>query len=239
MLPNIRIGNVSCSTFSIVLMIAFYCCLFYLVVSKENTYAEVVNIIKMAPICICFSVVFGKGLYAVTAYSNNKENDILNGFVFYGGLLGALIGMNLFCKIKAISMCRYSDILTRTLPLGQAIGRIGCYFNGCCYGIKWDGFGTVSYVVDGKPCNVFPTWFAESIFCLLLFFILMFNKGRNIHDTDMYMLAYAFFRFLIEFFRGDNIRGRLGGLSTSQIISLFIIVIVIWNLFRKRGNGND
>lgn len=113
------------------------------------------------------------------------------------------------------------------MPLGQAIGRIGCYFNGCCYGKEYTGIGAVDYIVNGNIVKVFPTWFAESLYCFILFIIMFCINRKKCSGfyAVVYLVTYSIFRFWIEYYRGDDIRGIWKGLSTSQYISAVIVAI--------------
>jgi phosphatidylglycerol:prolipoprotein diacylglycerol transferase len=115
------------------------------------------------------------------------------------------------------------------MPIGQAFGRIGCYFNGCCYGARSDSWIAIPYIIGGVHTKVIPTQFIESLFCLLLgiAFLVWKTEKQGLY-TFIYFISYAVFRFIIEFYRGDNIRGIWLGLSTSQLISIGIIIVFIY-----------
>lgn len=158
-------------------------------------------------------------------------------YVFYGGLLGAMAGLRLCARLCRVSCAEEEDALFSYLPLGQAIGRIGCYFNGCCYGRPWEGFPGVRYPVDGQWITVFPTWFAEAAFCFLLFLFLRKVRIRTLSRASLYLLAYGVWRFIIEFFRGDPERGQLFGLSVSQIISVILVLSVLFSAMLQSHKG--
>jgi phosphatidylglycerol:prolipoprotein diacylglycerol transferase len=150
-------------------------------------------------------------------------NLTLNGgFVFYGGLFGALFAVKIYAKRSNHEKEKIFRIVTPAIPLFHGFGRIGCLFAGCCYGkelaepIKL--FGAVHIV--RIPIQAF-----EAVFEFIMFFaILKIEKRRK--DWNMlkfYLLAYAMFRFVNEFFRGDEIRGVFL-LSTSQWISAAIVM---------------
>ena len=63
-------------------------------------------------------------------------NLIYGGSVFYGGLIGGILGLLLVCKKYHQSFLMFADVAASLLPLGHAIGRLGCYLNGCCYGLS-------------------------------------------------------------------------------------------------------
>lgn len=230
MLPIINICNVKIITFPIILILAVCICIITL--SKKTVYHFCkFLIIKSLLYVLPFALLGGKLLYSVImvtqGYRITFKEIFFSGFVFYGGLIGGIIGLIIFsCSVK-IHFLDISDIFSSILPLGQAIGRIGCFFNGCCYGIEYSGICSVSYPVSGEWISVFPTWFAEAFICLLLFIILqkiILTQIRGI-CTGTYLSGYAVVRFILEFFRGDSIRGIRFGLSTSQIISLVCLIV--------------
>ena len=189
---------------------------------------------------MAFVFLGGKILYMISQKPQSLIEAIYNilygGFVFYGGLIGGCIGLIIYCKGENKQIWEYMDLILSIVPLGQAIGRIGCFFNGCCYGRMYDGILAVPYLVDGIVRYVFPTWFFESAFTLLLFlyFHLIHRCSYEGQRTGIYMVSYSLFRFFIEFFRGDVARGMWNGLSTSQWISLIVVVVGMLILYYSR-----
>ena len=96
--------------------------------------------------CSVFAVVGGfvgsKLLFIVVSLRTIIENAlplesiIKGGFVFYGGLLGGVAGVFIYVKMFKMKFLPFSDIIAAVLPLGHAVGRVGCYFGGCCYGME-------------------------------------------------------------------------------------------------------
>ena len=148
------------------------------------------------------------------------------GFVYYGALLGLILGIYLESRRRNKSPIDYTDTYFRLLPFGQAIGRIGCYFNGCCYGCESHSWMAVPYRIGQVETKILPVPFLESAFCLALGVVLLrWNTSRKGNYTIAYLISYAVFRLIIEFFRGDEIRGIWMGFSTSQWISLIILCV--------------
>ena len=244
MCPTIQVFGVSFQIFPFVMLAAVYTCIYVSVFSGK--YDDCLwGILKKSVIYVGIgSVLGGKILYFLTRWQDESATifSMLNGFVFYGGLIGMLVGLIVFCRREKISFVDCLDVFLSVLPLGQAIGRIGCYLNGCCYGMEYYGIFSVRYPVNGVDTRVFPTWFFEAAFCLLLFATIFSMSGKLYAGfySGIYILSYAGFRFLIEFFRGDSIRGVWGGLSTSQIISIAMLVpgtaFVIFALRKKTIN---
>ncbi len=136
------------------------------------------------------------------------------GLVFYGGFMGGLLVSTVYLKVKKIPFWPVADGLVVAIALGQSIGRIGCYFNGCCYGmpVKWgicfpqNSLASYQY---GWPHRLFPTQAISSLLLLILFIFLSwsFNRKRfNGEVFSLYLIGYSSVRFLSEFWRGDVVR---------------------------------
>lgn len=159
--------------------------------------------------------------------------SLVNGYVFYGGFIGAILGMKLYCRLYQLTFMKVLDLYTPSIPLIHAFGRVGCFFAGCCYGIPYEGVGKVVFrhsLSAPNHISLFPTQLLESaINFIVAIFLLAYAKpdrkpGRVL---GIYLLSYAVLRFIMEYFRGDIIRGGFFGLSTSQWISILLLPIGI------------
>lgn len=226
-----KFNNIDKIAFVILFDIAGLVCLFAYKYLIKNEKSNDRIMLKSLGIVTVSSIIGGKILYALTQLATEKTvlEILLNGFVFYGGLIGGLIGILIFCKIYNICYLDITDIYAKLLPLGQAIGRIGCFFNGCCYGREYHGIFAVPYTVNNSKVEVFPTWFVESFICIIIFiyFLRISKKCYRGFYTSRYLIFYSIYRFLIEFLRGDDIRGIWNGISTSQIISIIMLLLGI------------
>lgn len=164
-----------------------------------------------------------------------------SGFVFYGGLIGALLAILLAGKIHKIDAPAYLQNFIFMLPLFHCFGRIGCFLTGCCYGIPYNGplavtFPAESLAVPGVP--LFPVQLAESFLLLLISLLLLYRilHGRNQNSVELYIILYGITRFSLEFLRYDSYRGIYFGLSTSQWISMILVVIAVILLVRKKNS---
>ncbi len=171
---------------------------------------------------------------------------IKGGFVFYGGLLGGVLGLIIYAREYRESFFVYADIYAAVLPLGHALGRVGCFFAGCCYGVEYDSAFSVIYHESAglTPLGVplLPVQLIESGCLLLLFTVMLVLYKKYYAKTGFCSAAYAFsygiLRFVLEFFRGDKERGMFL-LSTSQWISLLIVCFAVLTILirgRKRRN---
>lgn len=131
------------------------------------------------------------------------------GYVFWGGVIIATVVTYAYARIRHIpSPIAYGDYAVPALALGILLGRIGCYVTGCCYG------------KDNHPVQLY-----DAAFGLL---ILLLPRMRYFP----FLLAYSVWRFLTEFFRNDVDRGIwIWGLSTSQIISILVAILLLSILF--------
>lgn len=195
------------------------------------------------------AIVGSKLLYFLTAWKSIEWSCFLEwkyflylmqaGFVFYGALLGgglAFYAAGRFHKIPAMDYLR-SHIAA--IPFMHGIGRIGCFLAGCCYGIPWKGrlavvFPEHSFAPSGIP--LFPVQLVESVFLLLISgSIFLICRWRPKTDgVGLYLIFYSILRFILEFFRGDTIRGSLWGVSTSQWLSIPMLLLGLWLLFRSQ-----
>lgn len=156
----------------------------------------------------------------------------ISGMVFYGGFFGALVALLIYCKLnKHVGRKDVFDIFAVSVPLFHAFGRVGCFFAGCCYGVESE-FGIVTYI-NTAPAHYgisrFPVQLVEALFNLLIFALLILLYKRNkLHGNLIlvYMSLYAHVRFVLEFFRGDEVRGFVLGFSTSQFISLLVLAFL-------------
>lgn len=172
------------------------------------------------------------------------------GGVFYGGFLGSVLGAYLFLrKNRKVPFWRMADAAAPAIPLGQAIGRLGCFSAGCDYGsatsLPWGVTFTSEYAhqLVGTPLGIslhpYQLYESGATFLLFLFLYRAFRRRRFEGQIFcMYLIGYGVLRFFLEFFRGDPDRGFVFGglLSTSQFISLLIVPVslLIWYRLANR-----
>lgn len=153
----------------------------------------------------------------------------VSGSVFYGGLLGGLGSAYLYLKKTGKPWKPYGDIGAVVIPTFHMFGRLGCFLSGCCFGVE-SKIGFImrySIVPQANGLRRFPVQLLEVAFNGILavtFYCLLRRgkgKGKLLH---LYFYAYPVFRFLNEFLRGDTYRGIYAGLSTSQWISLGLLL---------------
>ncbi len=156
------------------------------------------------------------------------------GSVFYGGLFGGMLAAFLYMKKSKKNLDReyYVWMFTPLIPLFHFFGRMGCFLSGCCYGVETSSFGVVYNYSLSEGANGplrFPVQLVEALLNLALFAVLTYFFKKGLYKKyllHIYLMSYAVIRFSLEFLRGDLIRGVYGWISTSQIISLLVLIAV-------------
>lgn len=160
----------------------------------------------------------------------NIVRDFRYGFVFFGGMIASVGALVYYMKKKDLPILKTSDFLIVGLPLGHALGRIGCFLAGCCYGrpteLPWgvaftDPHSLVAPNLLGV--HLHPTQLYEAVGNTLLFLLLHFSSKKAHKPGTIlteYVVCYSLMRFVIEFFRGDFRGAYMWGMSPSQWIAL-------------------
>ena len=156
------------------------------------------------------------------------------GLAWQGGLvLGCLAGL-IYARNKNLSLSMMVDLAAPYLALGQAIGRIGCFLNGCCYGrpVAWG----IYFPVHGD--HLHPTQLYDTVMLLGVFFVLKYlqrTSDRRGEIFSMYLMLASVERFINEFFRADHI-STVMGLSIFQWVSVAVFILggyLWWRLHRQ------
>ena len=212
-----------------VLFASFYCAIGIVLGAK------LLYFITMLPKFISNFDVFLKNPFGVLMY-------VFGGLVFYGGLIGGALGVIIYCKQFKVPLKPFMSVTAPAIPLMHAFGRLGCLCAGCCYGMEYDGFGAITYphneFTEGMSgVSRFPTPLVETGVNIILFIFLYLyvRKGKRKDGSaiGIYLIVYSVMRFLLEFVRGDMIRGGVLSLSTSQWISIILLPLGLYIVFRK------
>lgn len=188
----------------------------------------------------------GYDLYSKLSFYE-KADFLFGGYVFYGGLIGAAFGVLMFCHVFHFDKGTFLNILTPLIPFAQSFGRVGCFFGGCCYGMEYHGFFAVQFPYNELSPDLnlyprFPVQLVEAVLCFILFIILFLYTRKKAPlkgaSFGIYLISYGAIRFILEFFRGDAIRGIWFKLSTSQWISLVLIPIGIFLVIKSKNTRN-
>jgi len=189
----------------------------------------------------------GHWLDTINPFQSNGQIGIA-GLTMLGGVILSFITALVYLRMKKQSFLVLADIILPLFALGEAITRLGCYLNGCCFGLPCShGALCVTFPSDSPAGAIFsgqslyPTQLFQSFYGLLMF-ILMLLAERKIHYTGfqlhLFFILYGIGRFTIDFFRYYedsmilfSIAGK--GLSLNQGISFIFILLgiglIIWN----------
>lgn len=156
------------------------------------------------------------------------------GLIYYGGFVGAALAAIIFARIRREKLSSLADFAITAIPLGHVFGRIGCFLNGCCYGIP--GAAPWCLPLDGTPRHPVQIYEAGWNFIVYLILTRLFLR-RHVDGIVFaaYLVLYPVGRFLLEFWRGDP-RLILGGLTIAQCFSLTLIAVGIalgWICLRR------
>lgn len=154
------------------------------------------------------------------------------GLAWFGGLISGVFSGIYYLKSKKLSVYGITDMLVPFVALAQAIGRLGCFLNGCCYG-KESAFG-IYFPSSGAV--LIPTQLYSSLLLVFIFIFLRFLQERPHQEGAIfftYLLLYSAKRFLIEFWRADS-PSLAFGLTLFQFISIAIFLIALASLLRLK-----
>lgn len=254
MYPLFHIGPVELPTYGSIILVAYIIGVLLMI-----HHGKIYNFDKMdffiVSILSLIGLIVGAKLFSaistipeIVKFWNYYSKDIpymiyfmLSGFVFYGGLIGALFMIFLYCRQTGISFLKFTNVIAPVIPFIHSLGRIGCFFGGCCYGIEYYGpfsiqFPHNEFVPGLNVCERFPIQLLEALINMVIFIILYAVSAKPRKPGLMlgiYLITYSITRFSLEFLRGDVERGFFFNVSTSQWISLFLIPLGLYLICRR------
>lgn len=141
--------------------------------------------------------------------------DFQVGFVFFGGLAGAVVAGGVFAWVRGLGFVRGADYFAVAVPLGHAIGRVGCFAVGCCHGR------------DGHPVQLYEAagLLAIAWACRRRLADVEAERARPGAAIRWYLIGYGLIRVALDPLRADGRPERLLGLSHQQGIALALIAV--------------
>ncbi len=237
-----QIGSLSVQSYGFFFALAYLTAFYFLRRSAElggysrNTFSD------LALFCLVSGVIGARLFFVLQNRSAFAERwwEIFyfwsGGLVFFGGFIAATGFLVFYFRRKKIPVLRGLDLCVPALAFAHAVGRLGCFFAGCCHGklcdLPWAmrlESSLVTPELRGLPLH--PTQLYESgglILIGLVSLIILYRQPQKIGSASyFYLMSYSALRFSVEFFRGDSIRGELPmlGLSTSQGISILLFLL--------------
>lgn len=182
--------------------------------------------------CLFFSWLGAKVFFLIFSGFEETKKIALNsnfwiggGFVFYGGFIATSLFILFVIFILKKWKWEEGKYFFPVLLLSHGVGRIGCFLAGCCFGHQ----STLFWAIEKEGKNIHPVQIYESLLLLFLGFIFLkiIEKLSTLQALIYYLLLYGASRFFLEFFRGDLVRGEIFNLSSSQFISIILIIMAI------------
>jgi phosphatidylglycerol:prolipoprotein diacylglycerol transferase len=161
------------------------------------------------------------------------------GLIYYGGFIGATLAFFAFARSRKEKMLDLADFTITALPLGHALGRVGCFLNGCCQGRVVELPGLGSAYLHRYPVQLYEAAFNLIVYGILTAVFLRRRGKRPGLVWAIYLILYPAGRFLLEFLRGDE-RVRCGSFSVAQCLSLALMAVGagLWIVVRRQ-HEND
>lgn len=230
-----QIGPFTVYAYGFMLVVAFFISstLASQIARKQKINADI--IFNLAFVIFISGIVGARVFYIIQNLSFYLKNPIEiimlahGGLSWFGGLILSIICAVAYLKTRRLSIYKIFDLIAPFVALGQALGRIGCLLNGCCFG-RITKFGIYFPL---HRLILIPTQLYASLALILVFIILRFLQERPHPEGQIfftYLLLYSLKRFIIEFWRMDNTVIFLG-LTLFQLISLTIFCFSFLKLF--------
>lgn len=231
-----RIGDFTLRSYGLMVALGFLAAIWMVSREAERVGENKEKIVDLAFYMVLAAVVGARLLYVLLEWQYFSTNPLdafkiwKGGLVFYGGFLGALAAGALYVRKESMPFWKTADIFALVIPLGHAVGRIGCLLAGCCYGAATNLPWAVEYTHPESlaPLHVHlhPTQVYSSVNNLAIFGILLLLRKRKHFEGQLaltYVFLYSITRGIIEIWRGDD-RGILfyGVISPAQLIGVVL-----------------
>ncbi len=249
-----RVGSFEIMWYSIFILLGVISAIFLILREGKRFNYSKDFLFNLAFWTIIFGFIGARTYYVIFNFSLYKDNllsilEIWNGgLAIHGGIIAGLITILIYCKSYNVKAVKVIDIIAPALLLAQAIGRWGNFFNSEAYGsiTTYENLKNLyipEFIIDGMYINenyYHPTFFYESLWCLLGFIVLIIVRRIKYIKTgqmiSIYMIWYGVGRFLLESMR-DYDALLLGGIRVAQIVSVIMIIagVVITMILSRKG----
>jgi len=254
----ISLGRIPIHWYGVCVATAFLSFMFLLRYLARGTGRDVNYISNLLMILVVSAAIGARAAYVIEHWSWYAGNpaDIIRfgqgGLMFFGGFILASLAVFTFARYHKERTLDFLDWLVTPLPLAHAIGRVGCFLEGCCFGARCeaDSVWAVTYPEGshaGHSLPVYPSQLFEAAGNFLIFVILMLAwRRRKLEGQQVviYCILYAVLRFFIEDLRSDE-RATLGPFTISQAISLALLAFglglntVLWRKKERRAKKEE
>jgi phosphatidylglycerol:prolipoprotein diacylglycerol transferase len=247
-----KFGPITIYSYGLMLAIAF---LFAIYVARIEAVRKTIKIDLVYDLAFYLIIgsLIGARLYYLAFFNPSSfiENPLSifkvweGGLAIHGGILGGILTGLLFSRLHRFNFFRLADLAAPSIILAQAIGRIGCFLNGCCFGVPTESiFGvrfpehSLAYIAY-RDIAVHPTQLYEIILNLIGFLVLWSMRRRIRFEGGLfllYLMIYNSIRIVVSSLRGDSLYIWNTDIKIAYIVSGLIFVIAML-LFIKREKG--
>jgi len=242
------LGFIEIRWYSVFILLAFVAGYFIVIKQSKKYNIDLTFITDLVFYIIIFCIIGARLYYCLFNLDYYSKNllDIFKiwegGLAIHGGIIAGILTIYFYSKKKDITLINLLDIFAPALVLGQAIGRWGNFFNMEAYGPETtltalQNLNIPKFIIDGMYIDGayhHPTFFYESVGCLVIFFILVIlvniKKIKRGHITSIYFICYGIIRFFIESLRQDSL--MLFNLKIAQVVSILMIIIGLYLFIR-------
>jgi len=197
-----------------------------------------------------FAIICARIYYVVFTWEAYAANPISalyiweGGIAIYGGVLGAILGVTVFCRIKKLKLSTVLDLVLLGFLIGQAVGRWGNFFNREAFGATTDSFFRMGLYneVTGSWEYYHPTFLYESVWNLTGLILLHFLSKKRSYDGQValgYAAWYGLGRAIIEGLRMDSL--YWGAFRVSQVLAALscvtAVAVLVWQSFRPHDKA--
>ncbi len=243
-----KLGEFSVHTYGVLLAAAFLLALWVALREARRQRIDSNIVMDLAFYLLIAALVGSRFFYVLTNWHEFRVDpiDVLRfwrgGLVFYGGFLFAVVVGTYYIRKHNLNFSQMGDLLAPSIALGKAVGRLGCFSAGCCFGtptdLPWAVVFTSKESLAPLGIPLHPTQLYESASCFIIFLALRrMRKSEKFQGQILwyYILFYAAIRFFLEFLRADP-RGFFipEVISTSQGIAIPLAILALYMLWRKK-----
>ena len=197
------------------------------------------------------AIIFARLYYCIFSWEMYADNPIKvlyiweGGIAIYGSVIGAIVGIVVFCKVKKLRIATVLDLVSLGFLIGQAMGRWGNFFNREAFGAETESFFRMGLMKASTATVTYyhPTFLYESLWNLVGFLVLHFLSKKRRYDGQIalgYLAWYGLGRAYIEGLRTDSL--YIGSIRVSQLLAAVSCVVALSLLVafgRKMHNPED
>lgn len=248
----IKFFNLTIYSYGFMVALGFSIATFFIYKRASEVNFDKNKVVDMAIISLLCGIAGARLFYVFLnrAYYLSRPIEIIDltkgGLVWYGGFLAGFLALIIYARVNKIDMWAGADLIAPYLALAQSFGRIGCFLNGCCFGLEASQSFPLGVRFPADTVVRQPAQLYSSLALLLIFVILRLWQDKKHFTGEIflgYCILYAVKRFAMEFMRGDNPH-IFAGLTISQCLSvvvgifaaaIFIYKAILWK--RKYSNS--